>query len=116
MAAERRSLVWKGLGNTQYRFWFYDHSLSGLGSQSGVYMFVRLVNGTWHPVYVGIADDLLARLTNHERWREAVQLGATGVVAQAQASADSRQTAERNLIGLWNPPLNTHYRTDRRVG
>ncbi len=116
MAAERKSLVWKGLGNTQYLFWFFDHSLAGLGSQSGVYMFLRPANNIWHPVYVGIADDLLNRLTNHERWAEAVKIGATAVVAQGQVSADARQTAERNLIGLWNPQLNTHYRTDRLTG
>lgn len=116
MAAERKSETWGGLGGTLYRFWFYDHSLDGLGSQSGVYMFVRRVNNVWQPVYVGIADDLLDRLTNHERWSEAVALGATTVVAQAQALADARQTAERNLIGLWNPELNTHHRTDRKAG
>lgn len=116
MAVEKKSETWAGLGDTKYRFWFFDHSLTGLGSQSGVYMFVRRSNNVWAPVYVGIADDLLSRLTNHERWAEAVALGATEVVAQAQASADARQTAERNLIGLWNPALNTHHRTDRKAG
>ena len=79
-------------------------------------MFVRLSNQTWVPLYVGIADDLPTRLTGHERWAEAVELGATHLVAQGQASLAAREKAERDLIGHWNPPLNTHHRTDRKFG
>jgi hypothetical protein len=79
-----------------------------------VYMFVRFANQVWEPLYVGIADDLHTRLTGHERWAEAVKLGATHLVAQGLAALAARQKAEQDLIGYWNPPLNTHHRTDRR--
>ena len=60
--------------------------------------------------------DLSMRLAN-ERWAEAVKLGATHLVAQGLAALAARQTAEQDLIGYWNPPLNTHHRTDgRQVG
>ena len=114
MATENSSETWAGLNGTVYRFWFLDLSLRDVSSQPGVYMFVRRVNRTWVPVYIGIADDLPTRLTGHERWAEAVALGATHFVAHGQASRDVRERVERDLIGLWNPPLNTHHRTDKR--
>lgn len=114
MAVERKSLVWTGLNDTRYPFWFFDPSLKDLNSQPGVYMFVRWANQVWQPIYVGIADDLVTRLTGHERWAEAVRLGATDLVAQGLAAPAARQKAEQDLIGYWNPPLNTHHRTDRR--
>lgn len=114
MAAENPSETWAGLNNTVHQFWFLDLSLKGLSSQPGVYMFVHLANQTWVPLYVGIADNLVDRLTGHERWAEARALGATHLVVQGLAALDARQKAERDLIGYWNPPLNTHHRTDKR--
>jgi hypothetical protein len=116
MAAENPSSTWAGLGGTSHQFWFIDLSLKDLNSQPGLYMFVRWANQVWEPLYIGIADDLLTRLTGHERWAEAVKLGATHLVAQGLAAPAARQKAEQDLIGYWNPPLNTHYRTDRQVG
>ncbi len=115
MAAEN-SMTWAGLNGTVHRFWFVDLSLAGLGSQPGCYMFVRLTNQTWVPLYIGIADDLRARLTGHERWAEAKGQGATHLVVQGLDALDAREKAERDLIGHWNPHLNTHYRTDRKAG
>ena len=116
MAAENPSETWGNLSGAPYRFWFVDLSLKGLISQSGVYMFVRRANQVWQPVYVGIADDLPTRLNGHERWAEAVAIGATHLVARGQAALADRQKAEQDLIGYWNPPLNTHHRTDRKAG
>ncbi|MPZ35591.1 MAG: hypothetical protein GEV13_32290 [Rhodospirillales bacterium] len=99
MAAENPSLVWSGLGGTKHRFWFVDLSLTRLISQPGVYMFVRWANQVWEPLYIGIADDLPDRLTGHERWAEAVKLGATHLVAQGLAAPAARQKAEQDLIG-----------------
>jgi hypothetical protein len=114
MAAERESRIWLGLNDTRHQFWFFDLSLKDLNSQPGLYMFVRFANQVWEPLYVGIADDLRTRLTGHERWAEARALGATHLVVQGLAALAARQKAEQDLIGYWNPPLNTHHRTDRR--
>ena len=109
---------WPGSTGAKYRFWFIELSLAGVHRQPGAYMFVRMANqgGGWVPVYIGIADNLVDRLTGHERWAEAKQLGATHVMAQVQADRTAREKAEQDLIAHWNPPLNTHHRTDRMAG
>ena len=112
-------IEWPGLAGTKYRFWFVEHSLQGVHRQPGVYMFVRQTNrekNWWVPVYIGIADDLFDRLTGHERWAKAHRLGATHIIAQVQTNQAAREKAEQDLIGYWNPPLNTHHRTDRKAG
>lgn len=76
--------------------------------------FIEAAGKLGGSIRVGIADDLVTRLTGHERWAEAVRLGATDLVAQGLAAPAARQKAEQDLIGYWNPPLNTHHRTDRR--
>lgn len=109
---------WPGSSGAKYRFWFIDLSLKSLVRQSGIYMFVRQSNrerNQWVPVYIGVADDLVNRLTGHERWEEAKRHGATHVMAQGQADQTAREKAEQDLIGYWNPPLNTHHRTDRKA-
>jgi hypothetical protein len=112
MAAE--PMEWPGASGAKYPFWFVDLSLRGLFSQPGCYMFVRLTNRGWVPFYVGIADDLSVRLNGHERWPEAYRLGATHLMAQVQVDQAARERAERDLIAHYNPPLNTHHRTDQR--
>jgi hypothetical protein len=107
---------WPGSFGTKHRFWFVELSLAGLYRQPGVYIFVRRANPGWLPVYIGIADDLVDRLTGHDRWAEAQQLGATHLMAQVQIDRTAREKAEQDLIGYWNPPLNTHHRTDRKAG
>jgi hypothetical protein len=116
MAAENSFVDWPGSAGIKLRFWFVDLSLARLIRQPGVYIFVRLTNQGWLPVYIGIADDLVDRLTNHDRWAEAQRLGATHLMAKGLADRAAREAMERHLIGLYNPPLNTQHRTDRKVG
>ena len=48
----------------------------------GLYIFAgRNSEGQWFPLYVGQTESLAARLPNHEKMLEAVQLGATHIHA-----------------------------------
>jgi excinuclease UvrABC nuclease subunit len=76
----------------------------------GIYIFCAVTpQNMWKPIYIGQADSLKARLANHERWEEAVALGATHVHAMAASSAQSRDAIERQLIRAYGPRLNTHH-------
>lgn len=78
---------------------------------AGNYMFVRRrITGGLEPLYIGVAEDLRERLSNHERWQEAVALGAIGVMFHTETNAARRLLEERDLIGYWNPPMNTQFR------
>lgn len=80
---------------------FSVHELNVTWSHVGaVYLFcgVKQPENQWIPLYVGRADDLADRLSTHERWPEAVQLGA------------NRERIERELIQAYQPQLNVQLR------
>ena len=77
----------------------------------GVYIFAGVtVQQQWAPLYVGQAASFSDRLPSHERWAEAVQLGATRVHARVTASGVQRDLLEQSLIRAFKPPLNTQHR------
>ncbi len=107
------TIDWIGKSGTSYRYWSLDNiTAAGIQAVAGNYMFVKqLPNGNFVPLYFGVADDLQARIPNHERWLEAARLGATYVMAHSTpAGEQSRLAEERDLIQYWNPPLNTQHR------
>jgi hypothetical protein len=79
----------------------------------GLYIMSRPIDATKRAaVYVGRADDIGLRHHEHERWSEAVHLGATEVHVHVEWSAEVRERLERQLIEILNPPLNQQHRAD----
>lgn len=76
----------------------------------GIYIFTTTANGFWKPLYIGQADSLSSRLPNHERWEEALRLGATRVHALVVNTPADRDAIEQGLIKAFQPPLNDHHR------
>src|SRR5579863_1203396 len=105
---------WPGMSGQSYRYLFLDNPRlpAAIKSVGGNYAFVKqLSNGKFTPLYFGIADDLSARIPNHERWPDAIRAGATHVMTHTTPSgASAREAEERDLIQRWDPPLNTHHR------
>lgn len=105
---------WRG-NNGAYRYWFVEkpRESSSIQAVAGNYAFVkRLPNGNFVPIYFGIADNLSNRISNHERFDDAVRAGATHVMAHTTPAGEAARIAEeRDLIQQWNPPLNVHHRT-----
>ena len=101
---------WTGNSGT-YRYWFVTDT-STLVAEGGNYAFVkRLPNGNFLPLYFGQADNLRARMPNHERWDEAKRMGATHVMAHTTPAGETaRLSEERDLIQRWDPPLNVQHR------
>ena len=58
------------------------------------------------PLYVGQAESLAERLPTHERWPEAMRLGATHVHARVVLEAAMRDSIESQLIRSFQPRLN----------
>lgn len=78
---------------------------------AGVYVFAVLgQNNTYTPLYVGLCDSFRTRIPQHERWVEAVRLGATTVLALVVPVAATRQALEREMIATLQPQMNTHHR------
>jgi len=84
---------------------------SGLWRVSpGLYVFAGFANGYWIAKYIGKTEDFNARIPRHERWEEAVRLGATHVHARIETNAIQRMLIERDLIQRFQPPLNDQLR------
>ena len=107
------SLNWPGKSGKTYTYHFLASlAADRVKAEPGNYIFAkRTAGGGWTPLYIGKAENLSARLSNHDRWDEAVRLGATHAYAHtSQGTEQSRLNEERDLIQRWNPPLNTHHR------
>ena len=75
------------------------------------YMFASVSVGGWKVLYIGQADSAKNRLPCHERWDEAVKLGATHVLARVNtAGEEARKREEQDLILSHAPPLNVHHK------
>jgi hypothetical protein len=79
------------------------------------YMFARRnPDGSWFVAYIGICEDVSDRMSNHERWAEAVRdYRVTHVLNHINESAAARETEERDLILSLDPPMNTQHRQQR---
>lgn len=82
---------------------------------AGLYIFTysaidRLGISVWHPLYVGETHSLAERLPNHEKWLEALTLGATHIHVRVESDEVQRVFAERAVIQHYQPPLNVQHR------
>ena len=82
---------------------------SNWSNAAGVYIFCGLTERGWRPFYIGQAQSFNGRIPNHDRWWEAVQLGATHVHAKVVPQAAMRDAIEEKLIGIYKPTLNTQH-------
>jgi len=77
---------------------------------AGVYIFCGVTDqNKWNPLYVGQAErSFKSRLvpTTHEKWKPALELGATRIHALVVELAATRDKIERELIHAYRPPLN----------
>lgn len=75
---------------------------------AGIYIFTGVNQANqWVPLYIGQASSLADRLANHERWQEAVRLGATHIHARTVSQQATRNLIEQELIQAYQPRLNT---------
>ena len=79
-------------------------------SSGGLYIFTYSDGKHWQPLYIGQAEDFSDRFSDHERWDEAVALGATHVHAVTVEQEAIRDSLEQKLISYQQPPLNIQHR------
>lgn len=104
---------WTGKSGKQYRYWFLENvTAASIKTVPGNYAFVkRLPNGNFTPLYFGVAEDLSERISNHDRWDDAIRAGMTHVMSHTTPGGEKvRCDEEIDLIQQWRPPLNTQHR------
>ncbi len=74
----------------------------------GVYVFAGLSPDTrwWYAKYIGSTSSFKSRMPNHEKWEEAVRIGAFQIHALVVPDPSERATVESALIMTYKPPLN----------
>lgn len=81
----------------------------------GLYVFAGRVedqNGSsvWRAYYIGRTNKLWHRVAFHEKWHEAKARGATHVHYIVEHREQIRMELEEELIGIYQPSLNTYMR------
>jgi len=103
-------IIWTAPLGQSLEFWVYS-SLSALENLAGIYAFCRReLDGSYTVLYIGQSQDLLDRLRRHERWRQAVDRGASVVAVAIVLDEKARDYFEQSMIREFDPPLNDHYR------
>ncbi len=96
------TVIWAG----KHQFSIHHHA-ENWNAVPGIYMFCGVnALGQWSPLYIGQAESFAARIPNHERWREALQLGATHIHALVVPHGAVRSEIESELIRVYQPRLN----------
>lgn len=99
------TVTWLG-----YEFNVYSRFNTTWNNVAGIYIFTAIVGPQWEAFYVGQCDSFLNRFQSHERWDQALLLGATHVHARVVPLQDGRDTLEAALIRACQPPMNTRHR------
>ena len=95
----------------ELEFCVYDVRDSNWNKVKGLYIFAKVTNNRWSPLYIGKTEDFSQRMPNHERFDDAIRRGATHIhaVALPNWNSQSLDLAERYLITYYEPPLNTQH-------
>jgi hypothetical protein len=79
--------VWGDDGvDSRYRFDIYDISANPVGTNA-IYVFARLEGSTYLALYIGRAEVLQLRLSNHERRDEVIRQGARALLVHIPGPA-----------------------------
>lgn len=90
-------------------FYVYEYDTTW-NEEAGLYIFAYQTQQSWTALYVGQTDNFSNRLPNHERWEEAVQLGATHVHTVVVSLQTDRDQLEKRLIQVLQPEMNEQLR------
>ncbi|MBV8800422.1 MAG: hypothetical protein JO208_11525 [Alphaproteobacteria bacterium] len=100
-----------GASGAIYNFGIYQMS-DNWNPVPVIYIFAHRMPLFWKALYVGESENAKDRFCTHERWNEAVRLGATHVLALvSSANQADRQRVERDLIGSLCPPMNVQHQS-----
>ena len=90
--------TWHGLSGNPYVFTVYDLNTNWY-DVGGVYIFAKIENRKWVPIYIGETHSFKERLVrSHEKWDCALRRGMTHIHALRIDDSRRRKAVERDLI------------------
>ncbi len=91
------ALHWTGASGEKYAYWSHALPVSFSSGQDGNYIFAKIVNNVWVPIYIG-QGDLHDRVNDPTHYTCATGKGATHVHAHTTATEAARIAEERDLL------------------
>lgn len=88
---------WIGASGMRYTHWIYALPANLNAGQNGNYVFAKVVNNQWGPIYIG-QGDLGDRLDNHHQAACIRSKGATHFHAHKNESEKARRAEEQDLL------------------
>jgi len=110
------TVVCTGVSGISYNYFSAEPGSTWLQVAAN-YVFTKWTPNGWPIFYAGETDNAANRLSNHERWQEAVtKYGATHILTHQAVSEADRKREEADLIAAYNPPMNVQLRTTELAG
>jgi hypothetical protein len=98
MATERTTCDWPGASGTKYKYWVYERHPKINEGQDGNYIYAKIENNTWQPVYIGEGDLSKRATSDHHRTACIDKKQATHVHVHTNGTKESRRAEERDLL------------------
>lgn len=96
---DRQTVIWNGASGNQYTYWVYTLPTGLNTGQDGNYIYTKIVNDVWIPIYIGQGDlGDRTNIDNHHQSRCLKSKGATHVHAHVNAREADRKTEEGDLL------------------
>jgi hypothetical protein len=93
------SVTWKGASGKGYTYWIYQIPAGFNSGQDGNYIYAKVVNNTWVPLYIGQGDlGERTNIDNHHQSRCLKSKGATHVHAHKNVHETDRIAEEQDLL------------------
>jgi hypothetical protein len=90
-------LYWSGASGTKYGFWSKKLPYSCDPGQNGNYIFTKIVNNIWVPIYIG-QGDINERVNDQAHYSCAIGKGATHVHVHLNSIEADRLAEEQDLL------------------
>lgn len=101
MASNTPQCKWKGASGREYTYFVYESPHSFDCKQDGNYIFARLENNAYQPVYIG-QGDLGDRCNgNHHKQTDFTNLGVTHILAHLNGKEEDRRAEESDLLAAY---------------
>jgi hypothetical protein len=91
---------WTGASGAKYNYYIFAIPPNFDPNQNGNYIYTKIVNNLWTPIYIG-QGDLRDRTTNHHKANCIASKGATHVHAKLTATEAARKSEEADLLAMY---------------
>ena len=91
---------WPGASGKMYHYWIHELPCSFNPNQNGNYIFCKIVNNKWIPIYIG-QGDLNERVNDDDHYNCATRKGATHVHVHTSSTERARLSEEQDLLDAY---------------